>query len=311
MFKLSPEVKEIGLSSRKFVFQNLGHFKAIFLPLVPVLVMCDLLELYFEYLEQDDFFISLPILLLEIYIFAILAISWHKLVILGEDSDFKTSFWRVVGHEFLFFRTWLFVGVVVPIILFVLLIALPVMLIPSLSSFLEDLSLLAVLALYILLALYSYALLSIVLYFPAAAVGAPITLRKAFMEGGKLTHQIFFSTIYATWKIFLAWLLYSFVVIGAISGMMMLWLDAQMMDIDSMMAGLLSDDEVMPVEKTEPLLSPLYDLLETIPDEDMFYWYQVGMRISEIPVDYIFTPLVTILCVSVVSNFYLLNRSRL
>lgn len=306
MAKFPSDTKDIGVNSREFVFKHLSQFKAIFLPLVPYLVICDLL---YPYLEPHGDLVSLPVLILEVYVFSVLAISWHKLVILGEDSDYKTSFWSVINHEFLFFRTWLFLSLILPMLLVFLLITVPDTFSPSLSSFLD--SGFGLLIASVFFVLYCYVMLSIVLFFPAAAVGAPITLRKAFREGRKLIGQIFISTIYATWKIFLAWFLYGIAAGGAVTGIMILGLHAKNMEMDSMMAGLLYDDDGVPVEKTEPFLSPLYNLLASIPDEYMFSWYKVGMHLVGVPVYYIFMPLLTVLCVSVVSNFYLRKRSNL
>ncbi len=136
------------------------------------------------------------------YCFAVIAISWHRLVLLGPENCAPMSILSPQKHELQFVMMLMLISVVFPNILFNFFHIGFVFLISILSF---------------------YVFFRISFYFPAKAVDANISLSDSFKLTKGYFGKFFFSMIRAFFRVALVYLAVSFLV-GMISGVVTMYL---------------------------------------------------------------------------------------
>lgn len=177
-------ISSVAQESRLFVFDNLNLAFKLILPLLPFIIICGTGENLIAAHYEDGYS---PFAYINQIFFGVFAISWHKLVMKGHNSEYKTSLWTLNKNDFKF------LGVI-------LLLSLPTELF---NIFHIEASGFFILILFAALILITWLSLRISLYFPAAAYGEPITLKEAFIYGEGLPMRIFLSSFLALWRFYI------------------------------------------------------------------------------------------------------------
>ncbi|PCJ97790.1 MAG: hypothetical protein COA45_08870 [Zetaproteobacteria bacterium] len=206
-YQATLHVSKTRYNVSDFVRNNKKELWKIFVPLMPFIVGLYLLDAVISDLYYSDGEIGTGVLneivsigavverfeigaLIANYFLVCLAISWHRIVIQGVDSYTPMKPFSPKKHELVFIGVGILGGIV-----YVLIFALMTGVMLYLSSIGYEASMIAVygaLFFWIFLPLMTYIFYRFCLYFPAKAVNAKITLRKAFsLSGGHLWRLLF------------------------------------------------------------------------------------------------------------------------
>lgn len=285
-FEIALNPKDVALNARNFVKAHKSELRQMMSAIYPYLFVFTALSLYCTYIMQisgiDEqlkllaskrnpaellayiqnhhmkmvshpvYYFSLLMRIVIAYCFAMLAIGWHRLVLLGSNNYESMSFLYPKKSELEFAFLWTVMGTLVPLI-------------PVFMMTLAGYIFVAVCLTFLFLPYLSF---KICFYFPAKALNSEVTLSESF----KLTKGYFwkfcFASIRAMWRISLLLLLCSFVVgiLGAILSRIVFPTDNEFM-------------------------RGVYSNFFTIP-------------IISITMIFIFQPLLTVLGVTVLSNYY-------
>ncbi len=183
-------ISRIASESRFFVFDNLKVLQGLFLPFLPFIILCDVADSYLirNHENSPAYFSYISMML-----YGVLGLSWHKFVMKGPDSDYKTSIFSLNEND-LKFLGFLFVLSLPGLVLELL------KLVGILSS---DVIAITVILLLVFSFLTIWISLRISCFFPAAAYGEPMSFNKAFKVGSGLPLRLFCSNFLALWRIML------------------------------------------------------------------------------------------------------------
>ncbi len=188
-FKATKSIFETAANTRAFVKDNKDVFWAAFKPLIPYIFGLLLLDLIISFIIGRTFsFGSFA----ANYFFAALAITWHRVVLLGPDQYEAMNPFKPKKHELIFMLMGVGVALVVLAIvgLFIAVSAIlgPVFL--ALSVFLG-----------IFLSIFLSARFGF--YFPAKAVNADLSLINAFHLSKGYVFNLLTAPFFACWRLIL------------------------------------------------------------------------------------------------------------
>ena len=126
------------------------------------------------------------------YLFAVIAISWHRLILLGADKYQPMQVFKPQKHEIDFLVVLAMVSGVIPFAVSYLLTT-PFALKTGLS-----------LALFPFILVFIYGAYKVCFYFPAKAVNAPITFKQSFALTKGYFWKMMGAIFFASWRIILA-----------------------------------------------------------------------------------------------------------
>jgi hypothetical protein len=126
------------------------------------------------------------------YLFAVIAISWHRLILLGEDHYRPMKVFAPQKHEIEFLIALAIISAVIPFTLQIF----------ALSQFSMNSGLVMLLFPISILLIYAYFKISF--YFPAKAVNASIDLKTSFYLTKGYFWKMFGAYIFSSWRVSLA-----------------------------------------------------------------------------------------------------------
>lgn len=283
-FQITNTPKEAAFNIRMFVKEHREEYKIIFSPLIPYLTVIVIVTIGYNLLMQSmvlEFikdnpppskaqdvltylnasqshvasnplsYLSIVISVIYAYCFAVLAINWHRVVLLGVGRYEPMNILSPKKHEKNFVLVWVMIGT----------------LIPYLTGAVLGINIALII---ISVVIFPYILFKICFYFPAKALDSHLSFKNSF----KLTNGCFWAfiltTIRSCWRVALV-----FFIIMTVIGM-----------ISAIIASI-----TFPDYHTAPYLKSAYNQI-------------VGEVFNIIISTFIFSPLFTILGVTLVSNFY-------
>lgn len=211
-YQATLHVSKTRYNVSDFVRNNKKDLWNIFLPLLPFILGLHLLDavisdlyysdgergigIFMRYLSNKDTDAFEIGALLSNYFLVCLVISWHRFVIQGVDSYMPMKPFAPKKHELAFIGLGILGNVIY--LLFMNLYARVMFYLLSMGDEAPVSQGYTVLFFWIFFSLTMYILYRFCLYFPAKAVNAKITLRKAFSLSGGHLWRLFFVTIRAT-----------------------------------------------------------------------------------------------------------------
>lgn len=205
-FQPTLGVFETARNVKNFCKENKAHFRKLLIPLLPFLFATGLVQFVPHDTTEMKVLYGLMILL-QIYLYTMLAVTWHRFTILGPDSDQEINvFEKKEG-------VWPYLGFSVVMGLISFAIMLPGILVTALlGQVLGPLIILLVLVIMIA-ALYVTVRLAIIL--PSIAIGHRLTIKQAFPASKGLVLKLIFTPMVAAVKPILLMIAYM-IVIGII-----------------------------------------------------------------------------------------------
>lgn len=231
-FEISNSPKEVAYNVRMFIRDHKDELKLLMRSIMPVLSILVLCALYLNYhlgletvsfmkmnepnsvdlsatlalaqqvhehsMRHPLFYLAQVVNIFVAYCFAVVAVSWHRLVLLGRDRYEPMKFFAPKKHEINFVIVWTSLGVLVPLLIgFIGQIDWPTIV---LSSF-----------------VLPYLMFKFSFYFPAKALDSHLSFKDSF----RLTHGYFLKTLLTTirayWRVFVIFIGCMFCA-GALSG---------------------------------------------------------------------------------------------
>lgn len=302
-FRATYTSKDTATNVRGFVKGNMDEFHKILKAVLPYLILMVCASSYFQYLQLQElapkfiefqkelmeelrqnpenaaeietkafqegfmkgmqeglngplFYAGFLVQLFAGYCYAMIAINWHRVVLLGPKQYKPMEFLNPEKHELEFIAVLAVISIILPAIV-------------SVTAFkqLLDMKSEAIIGIALVAIVFPYILYKISFYFPAKAVGSSIAFRDSF----DLTRGYFWKFIWAfilsTIRVFGVLVLYSFIA-GAIAGALK------------------------------------FVIIPDMSAEDRFIAEQMLQQSINIPIMLYFQPLLTVLGVTVLSNYY-------
>lgn len=224
-------VKDASLNVKEFIKSHKSEFKHIMGKIMPFLIITACTLIYVNHFLLMDaievmkngsvpktvndiiqntrdmqalsyskplYYVGILLQVLLAYCFAVLAVSWHRLILLGADNCEPMSFLKPKKHEIEFIMMWTMIGIIIPHVL----------------SFLMNLNMASVIISTLVL---PYIFLKISFYFPAKAVNSHITFVSSFKLTKGYVWKMFLALIRANLKLICILLVVS-IIIGAVGG---------------------------------------------------------------------------------------------
>lgn len=224
-FEPALKPKDVALNCRTFVKEHKRELKEMMKPIYPYLLVLLALSMYITYILQletinfmktmppaksvDDFFeyinkvqensyssfvfyLSWILNIAVGYCFAILAISWHRLVLLGKGQYETVSFLYPKKNEIQFVVLWTFLSALIPTLI-------------SITGF----NAVAIFCLFLL----PYICFKISFCLPARALDTKLSFSQSFKLSNGYFWKFLFATLRSTWRLILV-----LVVLGLVFG---------------------------------------------------------------------------------------------
>ncbi len=213
-FSISDTPKDAALNVRMFVKENMGELKNLVKSIAFYLLVLVIATLYVNYHMQMDaiefmkdnrpsdsvqgvldfvssvqqnsfshplFWVAQIINILFAYCFAVIAVSWHRLVLLGRDRYEPMKINAPQSHELNFVGVWVLIGTIVPFIF----------------GYFGSINVVIIL---FSMTILPYLLFKISFYFPAKALDSHLSFRDSFrLTKGYLLKSIF-TSLRAFWR---------------------------------------------------------------------------------------------------------------
>lgn len=196
-FTSTPGILDTARNTREFVNANKDIFQSIFKPLIPYILGLFALDALISLYRGEAF--GLGGLIMH-YFYAALAISWHRVVLLGPDRFEPMNPFKPQKHELVFMLAGLGIGVLISVIIGVM---------TGVSAIFGLAGIILALLIAVPLSVFLGTRLSF--YFPAKAIDAPTSLRAAFHLSRGYVIRLLTAPIISSFTLFLMACLISFV----------------------------------------------------------------------------------------------------
>jgi len=260
---------ETGHGVREFVRDNKAEFWNIFRPYLPFIVGFYFLDALINelYFKDGNYVFEWGSFVALSFLYTCVAISWHRVVIKGPDNYESVNPFKPKFNELMFIAAAVLIMVIPSVLLFGFIFITA----GSMdSAALENTEGAVFIGLLLLLIALVYCGIRVLFYFPAKAVDADITLKNAFVLSKGYVWKVFWASLLVTFRLVLLSILVDMIMMIAVASAGFIEVDLQT---------IMSDD----VEKLPPFVNFLI----------------------EMPYALYFGPLMTVLTVTVLSNYYL------
>lgn len=214
-YQPTPDFRDTGRNVRQYVNQHMDIFWDIFKPLMPYIAICIFLDLVItEHFmgidpETGEPYNFVLFSIIANYFLACLIISWHRVIIHGPDSYTPMNPFKPSRGEIGFIA--MAIGLTIAAIAAGGLVgAISALISPALLG----------LAIPVLVIFIIFIACRLSFYFPAKATGNDMTLKQAFALSEGYVLRLIFTPIFAAWKVMLlmlAYLLIGFAVLVILS----------------------------------------------------------------------------------------------
>ena len=229
--------KETSKNARDFVSEHKAELGSMMKSILPYLLLLACANLYVQYfinMDAVDFmrdiqppetfdeimqliidaqrysygnFLTWVSYLLQIcigYCFAVIAVSWHRLVLLGRNNYEPMAFSNPQRHELEFVIMWTVLGTILPVILAAL--------------FQMDIWLIV-----LMFVISPYLFFKVSFYFPAKALNSNVSLKSSFQLTGGYFWKFFFAIIRSIIRVGFIYFIFSMVVNIFVSRLAQTW----------------------------------------------------------------------------------------